>query len=122
MLQRRSKGGSRIYKEDNLTSVQLHGDDFRVHHTPADDIESLFYVLVWILVLYDGPLGWERQGFDFESSILSKWSESTIPNLWVARNSKLAFIVDQNPETMKSCVSPYFSDLAPLAEKWREIF
>jgi len=30
--------------------------------------------------------------------------------------------VDQNPETMKSCVSPYFSDLAPLAEKWWEIF
>jgi len=23
---------------------------------------------------------------------------------------------------MKSCVSPYFSDLAPLAEKWWEIF
>ena len=70
-------------------------------------------------MLYDGPLGRERQGFDFESSILSEWSESTIPNLRVARNSKLAFIVDQNPETMKSCVSPYFSDLAP---QWREIF
>ena len=89
---------------------------------PADDIESLFYVLVWILVLYDRPLGQEQQGFNFESSILGKWSESAIPNLQVARNSKLAFIVDQNPETMKSCVSPYFSDLAPLAEKWWEVF
>ena len=122
LQQRKSKGGSRIYKEDKLTSVQLHGDGFKVHHTPADDLESLFYVLIWILVLYDGPLGRERQDFDFESSILGEWSESAIPNLRVARNSKLAFIVDQNPEIMKSCVSPYFTDLAPLAEKWREIF
>ena len=122
LQQRKSKGGSRIYKEDKLTSVQLHGDGFKVHHTPADNLESLFYVLIWILVLYDGPLGRERQDFDFKSSILGEWSESAIPNLRVARNSKLAFIVDQNPEIMKSCVSPYFTDLAPLAEKWREIF
>ena len=54
--------------------------------------------------------------------ILGEWSESAIPNLRVARNLKLAFIVDQNPEIMQSCVSPYFSDLAPLAEKWWEIF
>ena len=47
---------------------------------PADDLESLFYVLIWILVLYDGPLGQERQGFDFESSILGEWSKSTTVN------------------------------------------
>ena len=122
LQQKKSKSGGRIYKEDKLTSVQVHGNDFKVHHTPADDLESLFYVLIWILVLYDGPLGREQQNFDFESSILGKWSKSAIPNLWVARNSKLAFIVDQNPEIMKSCVSPYFTDLTPLAEKWREIF
>lgn len=121
-LQKRSKGGSHIYKEDNFTSVQLHDDDFKVHYTPADNLESLFYILIWILMLYDGPLGWKWQGFNFELSILGKWSESTIPNLWVVRNLKLAFIMDQNPEIMQSYVSPYFSDLAPLAEKWWEIF
>ena len=122
LQQKKLKSSSRIYKEDKLTSVQVHGDDFKVHHTPADDLELLFYILIWILVLYDGLLGWERQDFDFESSILGEWSESAIPNLRVARNSKLVFIVDQNPEIMKSCVSPYFTDLTSLAEKWREIF
>ena len=92
-LQKRSKGGSYIYKEDNFTSVQLHGDDFKVHYTPADNLESLFYILIWILILYDGPLGWEWQGFNFESSILGKWSESAIPNLWVVRTLKLCRVM-----------------------------
>ncbi|KIM57294.1 hypothetical protein SCLCIDRAFT_85527, partial [Scleroderma citrinum Foug A] len=65
-----------------------------VQHELVDDMESLFYVLVWNMVLYDGPLGWERQDFDFNSSILGQWSECAIQNLESARNSKVTFIVD----------------------------
>ena len=38
-----------VFLDDNVTVKHLH----------ADDVESLFYVLVWIMVLYDGLLGHE---------------------------------------------------------------
>ena len=93
-----------------------------VRHEPADDMESLFYVLVWTMVLYDGPLGRERQDFDFESSILGEWSEGAVHKLEIARNSKVSFIVDPEPDVLSGLVSQYFSDLVPLAEQWRGIF
>ena len=74
------------------------------------------------MVLYDGPLGRERQDFDFESSILGEWSEGAIENLRVARNSKVAFVLESSPEVLEACVSPYFRDLIPLAQDWREAF
>lgn len=61
-LKRKNLKGKHSYKEGNVVSVQLHGDadeDFSVWHVPTDDMESLFYVFIWILVLYNGPLGWE---------------------------------------------------------------
>ncbi|KIK20989.1 hypothetical protein PISMIDRAFT_12613 [Pisolithus microcarpus 441] len=89
---------------------------------PADDVESLFYVLIWILVLYDGLLGWEQQGFDFESLILGQWSKGAIQNLWNAKNSKSSFIVFEDHHPLQKCMSPYFSDLIPLADDWWQTF
>ena len=74
------------------------------------------------MVLYDGPLGRERQDFDFESSIFGEWSEGAIENLWVARYSKVTFILESSPEVLEACVSPYFHDLIPLAQDWQEAF
>ena len=113
------------YKEDDATSVQLRvhaDDDFAVEHVPADDIESLFYIFIWILVLYNGPLRWEWEGFDFKSSILAQWSEHAIYNLEVAKNVKIAFISSPNGKALVDNISPYFKDLLPLAENWRQIF
>ena len=121
VLKKKPKSG-RIYKADKIASIQLRSGDFKVWHTPADDIESLFYVLIWIMVLYDGLLGRERQDFDFESSILGKWNEGVIKNLWVARNSKVAFVLESSPEVLEACVSSYFCDLIPLTQDWREAF
>jgi len=125
-LQQKPLKHKHVYKEGWATFIQIGGghanDDFKVRHVPADDAESLFYVLIWILVLYDGPLGWERQNFNFESSILSWWSEGAIQNLESMRNSKVTFIVNPKPTVLSKYVSPYFSDLVPLAEQWRQIF
>ncbi|KIJ58038.1 hypothetical protein HYDPIDRAFT_34559 [Hydnomerulius pinastri MD-312] len=68
----------------------------------ADDIESLFYVFIWILILYEGPLGHERQDVSHEKTLLGLWSEEAASNLAIARSTK---------------VSPY-NDLLPLAHQW----
>lgn len=97
--------------------------DFTLVHRPDDDIESLFYVLFWIMILYNGPRGQGREDFDFEASILSQWTESSISNLDAAKNSKSSLLTDR-PEKAKLAehVAPYFRDLVPLLEDWRQIF
>ena len=82
-----------------------------IQHELVGDIESLFYVLVWNMILYDSPLGQEQKDFDFESSILRRWSECAIWNLDNARNSKAAFILNPEPDVLSAHVSQYFSDL-----------
>lgn len=96
-------------------------EDFTIKHTPEDDIESLFYVLIWITVLYDGPGGQEREDFDFGNSLLANWTESAVNgNLSQAHNAKLAIITgDLN---FKDHVSPYFLVLVPLLTEWRDLF
>ena len=54
LQQRKLKGSSHIYKEDKLTSVQLHGNtSFKVHHMPADNLKitllhpHLDFSVVW---------------------------------------------------------------------------
>ena len=55
-------------------------------------------------------------------SILGRWSEEIIQKLDSVRSSKVAFILDPNPAVLSKHVSPYFSDLVPLAEQWQQIF
>ena len=57
-----SSPGSPIRKSVSTTCEYLE-DDSKVEHTHADDIESLFYVFVWIIIQYDSPFGHKRLGF-----------------------------------------------------------
>lgn len=86
-------------------------------HTYVDDIESLFYIFIWILVLYDGPLSHEQEGAAHENTLLSFWSKEASTNFKTARFTKFTFLVSKRSE-LKSQILPYFSDLLPLAELW----
>ncbi|KAF8547508.1 hypothetical protein OG21DRAFT_1490167 [Imleria badia] len=79
----------KVYTDNHITSVVLKPrKDFTVHHMSQDNLESLFYVLFWIMTLYDGPGSQEQEDFNFESSILAQWTESVIhSNLEAAKDS-----------------------------------
>lgn len=121
---RSSKNEPTVHEEGRTATISGDlDDDFTIHHRPEDDIESLFYVLFWVMILYTGPGGQEREPFDFESSILSQWTESSISNLDAAKDSKNTLML-AHPDKLElaSYVSPYFRDLIPLLEDWRELF
>jgi len=40
----------------------------------------------------------------------------------VAKNAKIAFIANPKHDVLSKHISPYFLDILPLAEKWRQIF
>ncbi|KAI5983935.1 hypothetical protein F5J12DRAFT_787699 [Pisolithus orientalis] len=83
-----------------------------------NDIKSLFYVFIWILILYDGPLGHKHQDISHEKTLLGLWSEKVAEDLEIARCTKFTFLNDLSELRLDSEVSQYFQDLIPLANEW----
>ena len=50
-----------------------------VHHRITHDLESLFYVLIWICMMYEGPGNQERTWTLKEEHPLSDWHNSNAP-------------------------------------------
>ena len=88
-----------------------------IRHTYADDIESLFYIFIWIPVLYDGPLGCKCKGIGHENTLLSFWSEEASKNIETAKFAKFMFLI-LKWSNLNTQIAPYFTDLLPLAESW----
>ncbi|KAH7918499.1 hypothetical protein BV22DRAFT_1134544 [Leucogyrophana mollusca] len=83
---------------------------------PLYDLEALFYVFIWICIKYNGPNG-RKHLKEKVVPILHAWSEGgmSFQGLFNAHNSKFAFIA--KPLSSRQ-FSPYFANLAPLAEEW----
>ena len=95
-----------------------------MRHTFADDIKSLFYMFIWIVIHYNGPLGRERPDsmiFTYDRSVLSAWTEQALDDLGRALDSKITFLVDPKALLLRREISPYFSDLFDLGDNWRKL-
>lgn len=93
-----------------------------VTHTHADDIESLFYVLLWIMIMYSSPLGCEHQDVDPQKMILGRWINNDDPStaLATAQDAKTSFLVaEKRNMDFHEQVSPYFRNLLPLMDEWQ---
>ena len=95
-----------------------------VCHTFANDTQSLFYVFIWIIIRYNGPLGCQRVDdatFTYDNSILSAWTEQALNDLGCALDLKIAFLVDPKGTQLQKEISPYFANLFDLANDWRRL-
>ncbi|KAI6002439.1 hypothetical protein F5J12DRAFT_948084 [Pisolithus orientalis] len=106
-----------IQKSASLTHIFIDHPT-TIHHTFADNIKSLFYIFIWILILYDGPLGHECQDISHEKTLLGLWSEKVAEDLKITRCAKFTFLNDPSKSRLDSEVSQYFQDLIPLANEW----
>lgn len=89
-----------------------------IKHTYSNDIESLFYVFIWILILYDGLFSCQCEGIGHENNtLLSFWSEVTPKNLVMAQFEKFMFLIAKQSE-LHTQISLYFTELLLLAESW----
>ena len=92
-----------------------------VTHTHADNIESLFYILLWIMIMYSGLLGCEHQDVDPQKTILGCWINNDNPSmaLAIAHDAKTSFLViEKRNMDFHEQVSPYFCNLLPLTDEW----
>ena len=107
----------------SITHLQFQ-QHFSVHHTFANDIKSLFYTFIWIIIRYNGPLGREHPDsttFTYDRSVLLAWTEQALDDLGHALDSKIAFLVDPKALLLRCEISPYFADLFDLADNWRKL-
>ncbi|KAG1784437.1 uncharacterized protein HD556DRAFT_1451773 [Suillus plorans] len=104
--------------------LRLMGDGHSVRHTPCDDLESLFYILLEFTVVYLGPKGAlaprldeenlhrdpvRRWGIDYESLTFDSLATSS---MW-----KREFI---HGLTDPPLVTSYFTPCRPLLDEWRQ--
>ena len=111
-------------RQSTSITRMLFRQHFSVRHTYADDIKSLFYTFIWIIIRYNGPLGQERPDsttFAYDRSILLAWTERALDDLGRALDSKIAFLVDPEALLLQREISPYFNDLFALADNWRRL-
>lgn len=104
-------------------AVQLNAkEDCEVVHEVADDLESFFYVFMWICVLHSGPNGAVCTPPENNTSIVQGWGEAamTTGGLTHAFNAKCAFVHAPN-KIIDEQFTPYFQNLTYLAKEWRAL-
>ncbi len=53
----------------------LEGEGKTTVHSYYHDLESLFYILIWVCTMYSGPNGAVRdKTFNYKESVLSVWN------------------------------------------------
>jgi hypothetical protein len=107
----------------SASTSRIFSDNMLVKHTHADDIESVFYVLVWIMIMYNGPLSCERPEVYPERTILGPWiNGDATAALIAAGDAKSSFIImETRRKDFHDQVSPYFRDLLPLVDQLRRV-
>ncbi|KJA22952.1 hypothetical protein HYPSUDRAFT_612047 [Hypholoma sublateritium FD-334 SS-4] len=114
----RDPAASRSFKSlDEL----ICADTFR--RQPHHDFESLFYMLLWICINYDGPKGRARKHFVLAETPLHCWYNGE-SDYWIGVVKRDSFHRRDLFETeILGLIAPYFEDLKPLLRRlWRAFF
>lgn len=97
-------------------------------HGYQHDVESLFYVLIWICTMQNGPCGELRDAgtFKYKRSVLSVWNGglhcATVPFEVVAMaKSRSMGDPDKFKDDVLDCFAAYFEPVKECLEKMREI-
>ncbi|KAG2133726.1 hypothetical protein DEU56DRAFT_913842 [Suillus clintonianus] len=98
-----------------------------ITHVYNDDLESMFYVFIWVCIEFRGPLGMKRvlpttlpHSNQKVKWITGEWSASTYQK---CGDSKTRFFHQSDHYTMELAkqFDPYFKSLLPLALAWYEL-
>jgi len=97
-------------------------DGSTINHVAADDLESFFYMFMWLCILHNGPDGLNRMWPEDDNFIIHVWGEGAMHpgGLIIAWNMKSHFIYSPNSIIDKQ-FTPYFNNLKPLTNEWKEL-
>ncbi|KIM52516.1 hypothetical protein SCLCIDRAFT_140955, partial [Scleroderma citrinum Foug A] len=94
-----------------------------VTHTVADDLESFFYVFMWLCILYDGREGSSNRESLDNGFIVHAWGEGGMGpgGVTLVLNAKIRFLYSPGNSIIDTQFTPYFNNLKPLAKEWKQL-
>ncbi|MCJ1360430.1 MAG: hypothetical protein MMC33_010435 [Icmadophila ericetorum] len=91
----------------------------KVAHTYRHDLESFFYVLLWICARRTWERGFEcRVSYNHESSVLNDWYKGSFDQI---AQAKQGYMYVDGFEKIMNEVPPSFDCIKPLCRKMREL-
>ena len=105
-------------------AIQILQAGAKTPHRSTHDLESIFYVLVWICTMYTGPWDQERVFRRLEHTPLLSWCQHSTGGLSEIGDVKLGHCSTQEPfiDRILNNFTPYFDDLKPCCLQLRELF
>lgn len=104
----------------------LYGKSSTIHKY-YHDLESLFYVLIWVCTMQNGPCGEQRnETFDYNKTVLSMWNgglHSTVYTFESVAMAKKSIMHDpvKFKEDILDNFAPYFDPIKTCLEQFRRI-
>ncbi|KAL1679464.1 hypothetical protein EV122DRAFT_277259 [Schizophyllum commune] len=84
----------------------------RAPHVAAHDLESFFYVLMWICTYYAGPSCTRRKGYDWRNSPVGQWFKGSIEEIGQRKWTDVyAKSLKEFRVFLDETFHPYFDDL-----------
>ncbi|KAG2153068.1 uncharacterized protein EDB93DRAFT_1102815 [Suillus bovinus] len=91
-----------------------------IKHCYQDDLESMFYVFIWILIEFRGPLGMKRILNKSHNWILQEWSALKFKTCCDSKTS--FFWHDEHYiKELTEQIHPYFKSLIPVVLDWYKL-
>ncbi|PFH46732.1 hypothetical protein AMATHDRAFT_7448 [Amanita thiersii Skay4041] len=91
-------------------------------HDAYHDMESFFWVLVYVCITTQGPLGGRRPEMDGNNELADQVADMFHQEMQYLGKTRREYIHLEEPfKSLLSCLHPSFHDLQPLIERWREI-
>ncbi|KAG1779854.1 hypothetical protein EV702DRAFT_965425 [Suillus placidus] len=108
-------GGTKTTYVPKTTSNTMELPVTQVVQSFSDDLESLFFVFIWICIKFCGPHGQVRE--DLGNSIPDRWNNMDLESCAAFKGNFFASTKEE--QRLVDEIHPYFNDLIPLATEWR---
>ena len=105
-------------------AIEILFEGIKVPHHVTHDLESLFYMLVWICTMYKGPWNQERVFQKGEHLPLFLWYDNTLGRLDINADTKSRHCGTLAMFTMRilNHFTPYFDDLKECCQSLWSLF
>ncbi|KAG1765185.1 hypothetical protein EV702DRAFT_1051093 [Suillus placidus] len=112
--QKVASGGKKMTHVLKTTSNTMELPVTQVVQSFSDDLESLFFVFIWICIKFCGPHGQVRE--DLGNSIPDRWNNMDLESCGAFKGNFFASTKEE--QCLVDEIHPYFNDLIPLATEW----
>lgn len=100
-------------------SLDALNPDIEIHHELRHDLESLFYVVIWICFTRKGPNN-DVRNLDYRKSLLQDWNTDTLKKIYFAKVASVCTLLWFSKRVLEG-IDSYFQPIAPVLIRLRSL-